>query len=114
MESYAPAAVLINSKHECLYYLGPTDRYLHVPAGHPTRDLLAMARPNIRIRLRSAIQRATQENLRIVVEGGRANQGASAFNIAVHPVLSEGEHLLLVCFIDEPTHEQKKGRRAAP
>ena len=114
MESYAPAAVLINSKHECLYYLGPTDRYLHVPAGHPTRDLLAMARPNIRIRLRSAIQRATQENLRIVVEGGRANQGASAFNIAVHPVLCEGANLLLVCFIDEPAHEQKKGRRATP
>jgi two-component system, chemotaxis family, CheB/CheR fusion protein len=114
MESYAPAAVLINNKHECLYYQGPTDRYLHVPAGHPTRDLFAMTLPNIRIRLRSAIQRATQENLRIVVEGGRANQGASAFNIAVHPVLGEGEHLLLVCFIDAPVHEQKKGRRATP
>jgi two-component system CheB/CheR fusion protein len=113
MEAYAPAAVLINSKHECLYYLGPTDRYLHVPAGHPTRDLLAMARHNIRIRLRSAIQRATQENLRIVVEGGRTNQAASAFNIVIHPVLSEGENLLLVCFIDEPAHEQKKGRRRA-
>lgn len=114
MESYAPAAVLINKKHECLYYQGPTDRYLHVPAGHPTRDLLAMARPNIRIRLRSAIQQATQENLRIVVDGGRAKQGASAFNMVVHPVLSEGENLLLVCFIDEPAHEQKKRRRAAP
>jgi two-component system, chemotaxis family, CheB/CheR fusion protein len=114
MESYAPAAVLINSKHECLYYLGSTERYLHVPEGHPTRDLLAMARPNIRIRLRSAIQRATQENLRIVVDGGRADQGASAFNIAVHPVLSEGESLLLVCFIDEPAHERQKGRRATP
>ncbi len=114
MESYAPAAVLINKKHECLYYQGPTDRYLHVPAGHPTRDLLAMARPNIRIRLRSAIQRATQENLRVVVEGGRANQGANAFNIAVHPVLGEGENLLLVCFIDEPAREQKKARRATP
>jgi two-component system CheB/CheR fusion protein len=112
MENYAPAAVLINSKHECLYYLGPTDRYLRVPTGHPTRDLLAMARPDIRIRLRSAIQRATQENLRIVVEGGRATQGASAFTIAVHPVLSEGETLLLICFIDQPTHEQKRGHRA--
>ena len=62
METYAPAAVLINRKHECLYYLGPTDRYLRVPPGHPTHDLLAMARQDIRIKLRSAIQRATQEN----------------------------------------------------
>ena len=114
MENYAPAAVLINDKHECLYYLGPTDRYLHVPSGHPTRDLLAMARYNIRIRLRSAIQRATQENLSTIVACGRANHAASAFNIAVHPVLSEGEHLLLVCFIDEPAHAQKRGRPATP
>ena len=106
--------LLINSKNECLYYLGPTDRYLYVPEGHPTRDLLAMARHDIRIRLRSAIQRATQENLRIAVDGGRANQPANAFNIAVHPVLGDGENLLLVCFIDQPTHEQKRGRRATP
>ena len=34
METYAPAAVLINRKHECLYSLGPTDRYLRVAPGH--------------------------------------------------------------------------------
>ena len=44
METYAPAAVLINRKHECLYSLGPTDRYLRVAPGQPTHDLLAMAR----------------------------------------------------------------------
>jgi two-component system, chemotaxis family, CheB/CheR fusion protein len=114
MENYAPAAVLINGKHECLYYLGPTDRYLRVPAGHPTRDLLAMARPNVRIKLRSATQRAAQQNLRIVVDGGRATPAESAFNIAVHPVLSEGETLLLVCFIDQPMNEQKREHRAMP
>lgn len=114
IENYAPAAVLVNSKHECLYYLGPTDRYLRVPPGHPTRDLLAMARPDVRLKLRSAIQQATQENLRIVVEGGRANRAASAFNIAVHPVLSEGETLLLVCFVDQPMHKQNRGRPEIP
>ena len=62
MESYAPAAVLINRKHECLYSLGPTDRYLRVAPGHPTHDLLAMVRPDMRGRIRSAIQRASQEN----------------------------------------------------
>ena len=60
METYAPAAVLINRKHECLYSLGPTDRYLRVAPGHPTHDLLAMARQDMRTKLRSAIQRASQ------------------------------------------------------
>jgi two-component system CheB/CheR fusion protein len=116
LETYAPAAVLIDRKYECLYYLGPIDRYLQVPSGHPTRDLLAIARQNIRTRLRSAIQRASRENLRIVVAGGRANQDGvmGSFSIAVQPVLSEGEGLLLVCFVDEPAHAQKRGRSATP
>ena len=43
LDSYAPASVLINGKHECLYSLGPTERYLRVAPGRPTHDLLAMA-----------------------------------------------------------------------
>ncbi len=111
METYAPAAVLINRKHECLYYLGPTDRYLRVAPGHPTHDLLAMTREGVRNKLRSAIQRASQENARIVVAGAHANHDGhpNSFSIAVQPVLSEGEQLLLICFVVEPKHEQKRG-----
>ena len=32
---------------------------------------------------------------------------AGSFSIAVQPVLSEGEELLLICFIDEPKHERR-------
>jgi len=116
METYAPAAVLIDRKHECLYSLGPTDRYLRVPQGHPTSDLLALARPELRIGLRSAIQRASQENARIVVPGSRTNRPGdqSSFSIAVQPVLNDGEELLLVCFADEPKQETRRGRSTTP
>lgn len=112
MEAYAPAAVLINRKNECLYSLGPTDRYLRVAPGQPTHDLLAMARQDMRPKLRSAIQQAAQGNARVAVAGGQTklNGEAFPFNIAVQPVLSEGEELLLVCFIDEPKRERGQGR----
>ncbi len=111
METYAPAGVLINRKHECLYSLGPTDRYLHVAPGHATHDLLAMVRQDLRTKLRSAIHRASQENARIVVPGGRAahNGSAVSFSIEVQPVLSQGEALLLICFVEEPTTRQTQG-----
>src|SRR5580693_940871 len=32
LASYSPPSVLINRKHECLYFSGPTDRYLRVAA----------------------------------------------------------------------------------
>ncbi len=116
METYAPAAILINQKHECLYYLGPIDRYLRVAAGHPTRDLLTMAREDLRTKLRAAIQRAGQENKRIVAAGVETvrDGNPSSFSIAVQPVASEGEKLLLICFIDEPKRESKRGGPAAP
>ena len=114
METYAPAAVLINRKLECLYSLGPTDRYLRVAPGHPTHDLLAMTRQDMRIKLQSAIQQASQENARVVVAGGQTNYNDNkvSFSIDVQPVLSEGEELLFICFVDEPKQEQKAGQRA--
>ena len=115
-DAYAPAAVLINRKYEWLYYLGPTERYLHVPHGPPEHDLLAMVREGLRTRLRSAIQQAILENTRIVVPGGQMNHDGDAwsFSIAVQPVLSDGEELLLVCFIDEPARAKAAGRSPLP
>ncbi len=113
METYAPAAVLINRKYECLYSMGPTSRYLQVAPGYPSHDLLAMTRDHMRTKLRSAIHRASQKNARIVVAGGRTGDDGdlASFSIAVQPVLNEGDELLLlICFIDEPKPEQKRGR----
>ncbi len=109
MENYTPAAVLINRKHECLYSIGPIDRYLRVAAGHPTHDLLSMAHQDIRNKLRSALQQACQQNARIVVPGGRINHNgeANSFSIDVRPTQSDGEELLLVCFVGEPQREPR-------
>jgi two-component system CheB/CheR fusion protein len=104
LEAYAPAAILINQRHECLFLFGPTDRYLRIAPGPPTHDLLAMARPEMRTKLRAAIQRARQEKARITVPGGRlVRDGQSlAFSLEVQPVTGAGDDLLLVCFVDAP------------
>jgi two-component system CheB/CheR fusion protein len=111
MENYAPAAVLINRKYECLYSIGPIDPYLRVAPGHPTHDLLSMAHKDIRNKLRSALQQASQQNARIVVPGGRIthNGEATSFSIDVRPTQSDGEELLLVCFVGNQQREQRSG-----
>jgi two-component system CheB/CheR fusion protein len=116
MDTYAPAAVLINRKHQCLYFLGPTDRYLSVAQGHPTQDLLAMAREGLRTKLRSAIQRACQGNAPVVIAGGQISRNGNAlsFSIAVQPVLNEGEELLLICFVEEAKHGRRRGHPTTP
>ena len=113
LEHYAPAAVLINRKNECLFSLGPTDRYLSVPPGPPTHDLLAMARKGLGAKLRSTIQRAFQENAPVTVGGCRVDHdgGTLCFSLSARPVLSEGEELALICFLDEAKPERRQARR---
>ncbi len=104
MEAFAPVAVLINDKNECLHFTGATDHYLSMPDGLAIYDLISLAKDSVRTKLRSAIQQAVQNKTRIVVTGGRLPDpsGDLGFNIEVLPIDSNGENLMLVCFIAVP------------
>ena len=115
IESYAPAAILINTKRECLYSLGPIDNYLKVAPGHPIHDVLAMARDGLRTPLRSAIQQAFQTHALVLIPDVRLNGNGKSlsFGISAKPVLHEGEDLLLICFIDEALDKRKANNKKA-
>ena len=115
LERFAPAAVLINRKFECLYSSGPTERYLHVAPGYPTHDVLSMTRPGMRVRLKAAIIEAVDTDSRITLPGGRTSQDAEAtpFTFDIQPVKSDNEQLLLICFIDTPAAASKRPPRGA-
>ncbi len=104
LERFAPAAVMINHTFDCLYSMGPTERYLRVAPGHPTFDLLAMARPGMRTRLRATVKQAIEQRARVVASGGRIrHDGVTvAFDLDIQPVVCGGDDLLLVCFVDQP------------
>jgi two-component system, chemotaxis family, CheB/CheR fusion protein len=114
LDAYAPATVLINGKNECVFSLGPTDRYLRVAPGSPSHDVFSMARPGLSGKLRSAIEQANRDNARVVVTGGRLSDDDSAppFSIVAQPAPGDGEALLLISFIDEPRNEPDAGMAA--
>jgi len=113
---YAPAAVLINRQHECLFSIGPTNRFLRVAPGYATLDLLAMASPALRTRLRLAINRAIKGELR--VDGGRTRLTADGatiwFRITVECLAETSENLMLVCFIEEPAPDPQASTDHTP
>jgi len=74
--------------------------------------VLPMAREGLRTKLRSAIQRAKQDHVRVTVTGAQVkrNESSIGVSITVLPVESEGEGLLLVSFIDDPAPELRAVR----
>ena len=107
LETYAPASILINRKHEIVFTQGQMDRYLRVAPGEPSRDALAMVREGLRTKLRSAIQRAGQDQQRVVVAGAELDRDGAAVTISieVQPLRNGGEELLMVSFRDEAKTE---------
>jgi two-component system CheB/CheR fusion protein len=104
LATHGPATVLSNRQHECLYSLGPVERYLRMAPGHATLDILAMVPETLRPRLRSAILRCIQDNAPVTVVGGTTmrDRESLAFNVEIYPVENDGENLLLIYFIDQP------------
>lgn len=102
LSRHAPAAVLINRRHECLFSIGPTHRFLRVMAGYPGHDLLTMASPALRTRLRLAINRVSRSTP--MVDAGRAQvtiDGAVIpYRIEVECLDDTADELLLVCFVE--------------
>jgi two-component system CheB/CheR fusion protein len=110
LEQYAPAAVLVNRKYEIFYYFGPCSRYLELPTGEPTHDLMLMAREGLSTKLRGAIHRAIRSNESVTLTGVRVkrNSGHHPVRVIVHPVQvpKVAEGLLLITFEDEVSSAQ--------
>lgn len=88
LDRFAPAAILINSQCEALYFCGPTDDYLMRLRGTPTLDLLAMVREGLRSRLQAAVREAVTQDLQVVATGAHMKHGDdfAPVQITVAPV----------------------------
>jgi len=129
LAAHTPAAVLINRQRQILFTMGPTNRYLQVPSGYASQDLLALAPLALRRKLKLAIDKAVGRTVQPVhdaagstvalpanVDGGRTRlivAGQSIwFRIVVERLAGENEDLLLVCFVEEAPPELQSGAQA--
>lgn len=104
LEIYAPAGAVINTKNECLFTMGRIGSYLEIAPGYPSSDLFAMTPKTLHTKLRSAIQRCTQQKTSILAHGGEIDDGQGVIrrvSIRVEPIEHEGQSLFLLCFVDE-------------
>jgi two-component system, chemotaxis family, CheB/CheR fusion protein len=116
LSSFAPASVLVNRKRQGLYYFGPIDRYLKLPAGEATQDLLLSAREGLRPAIATALEKLEHNPEDAVDIRGRVNRNGSAVAVTVsaRPMKNEGEGLVLLSFQDMPKRERPFKRAVEP
>ncbi len=114
LEGYAPAAVLINRKNQCVFSMGPTDHYLRVSPGLPSHDLLAMVPPDVRAKLKLAILQVFENRSRTSVAGCRMRREGKDVIFSIDLQLVPSDDLLLICFIDTPKSVSKKSTDETP
>jgi two-component system CheB/CheR fusion protein len=88
---YVPSAVLVDERREVLHVFGDADQYLRPPSGRMQRDLVAMARGDLRIAISSAIQNALKRNEKVVFRGVRTGEGdhVAVLDIVADPILDK-------------------------
>lgn len=106
LERFAPAHVVVNRDGDIVYFSSRTGKYLETPAGSPTRQLLTMARRELRLDLRTLFREclesgraASREGLAIDIEDNRVQ----LVTISIEPLVERpaSEPLFLVSFIDQ-------------
>ncbi len=68
LDHFAPAAVVVRSNGHIVRFYGGTERYITLPRGEATLDVLALARDVLKPTLRAALSEAVRRNRKTTLE----------------------------------------------
>jgi two-component system, chemotaxis family, CheB/CheR fusion protein len=112
---FVPASIVVNEEMEIVHFRGKTGSYLEPASGHPTFNLVKMAREGLLVDLRAALSKARKERVPVRKEGVviQSEGGTREVNLEVTPIRGEGmpERFYLVIFQDAPVSEPVKDRK---
>jgi len=111
LTKYVPSAVVVNDDLEILQTRGRTSRYLELPTGRATLNLLKMARPGLLYELRELIDQARKNSIPVSKEGVALDDedGSVTLRLEIlpfHTPARDQRHFLVL-------FEEKESARAA-
>ncbi|PYX28784.1 MAG: chemotaxis protein CheR [Acidobacteria bacterium] len=112
---FVPASIVINEAMDIVQFRGKTGAYLEPASGHPTFNLVKMAREGLLVDLRAAITKARKEKALVRKEGViiHSIEGTREVDLEVMPIRAEGmlERFYLVVFQDASTSDSATDRK---
>ena len=89
LEQFAPPSIIVNDEHMLVHVSASAARFLQMPAGEPTRDILKLIDPRLRSDLRTALYLAMQQNGPVEVDGIVVADDVPRLRIVVRPALRD-------------------------
>ncbi len=115
LERYAPPAVMVNRRLECLYTSGTIGAFLHIAPGYPTHDLLSLLAPSLRARVKTGIGEVGATQMPASLTGGHITRNGERFrfSIEIQPVPGDPDKFLLF-FLTQSKPERKGADQNTP
>jgi two-component system CheB/CheR fusion protein len=115
LERYAPPAVMVNRRLECLYTSGLIGAFLHIAPGYPTHDLPSLLAPGLRTRVKAGIAEASVTQLPVSLAGDHMTRNGERFrfNVEIHPVPGDPDKFLMY-FLTQAKPERKAAGQDVP
>lgn len=125
LSKYVPSAVVVNDQLEILNSRGRTNRFLELPTGKASLNLLKMARPGLLHELRTSLENARRQEISISKEGIEIEDGNHSVTVRIEVIPfrtpAREERHFLVLFEETapamvsppPTKDSHKQARAA-
>jgi two-component system, chemotaxis family, CheB/CheR fusion protein len=86
LTKYVPSAVVVTDNLEILQSRGRTSRYLELPTGRASLNLLKMARPGLLYELRTLIEKARKNSIPIAKDHVTVEDGENRFSVKLEVI----------------------------
>jgi len=101
LSKYVPSAVVVTDNLEIVQSRGKTSRFLELPTGRASLNLLKMARPGLLYELRTLLEKARKNSIPVVKEGivledGNENIGVKLEVIPFRTPVRDQRHFLVL------------------
>ncbi len=103
-EQYGPPSILVDDQHDILHLSATAGRYLQFAAGEPTRNLMRLVHPMLRIELRAALYRSSGSNLpaEVLDLHFETDGNVQAVDLYVIPAGEPEPSYFLIVFVPRP------------
>ncbi len=114
LELYAPPSVIVNENYDVLHLSETAGRFMQLPGGEPSSNILKLVTTGLRIELRSILYSAVQQKASVKTKPLQVQINGKKETISIHvqPVLRKAETargFLLIMF--EPVKATQNGER---